>query len=102
MPPKAKKQITQEQHEANVVEELFVKQNTFAAVAQAIGQDVFGAMCNELAVDEICDYLEIVGDPANFVPDLKRIYGHAQKSYQTTTPSPERVFRLFDDIYEEE
>jgi hypothetical protein len=99
---KPKKQISQEEREAAIVDAKITTRTAFAAVAQAIGEETFGSQCNEFAIDEIIDYLEIVGDPADFVPDLKRIYGHAQKAYQTKTPSPERVFGLFDEIYEDE
>lgn len=94
MPPKAKKQISQEQHEFSVVEVM--------RLAQSIAEQTFGTAWNTHAVEEITDYLEIVGDPDDFVPDLKRIYGHAQKVYKTTSPTPEQVFGLFERIYENE
>lgn len=85
---------TEDQFEASCVER--------AMQANAHARKVFGAQSNQLAANEIYDYLEAADDEADFLADLDRLYTHCKAIYDTPTPTPEQTFGLFERIYGEE
>lgn len=69
-------------------------------VAQGLAEETFGSKWDTAAVEEIADYLDIGATASELLPDLKRLYGHAQRIYKTDTPDSDQVFGLFDRVFD--
>jgi hypothetical protein len=68
--------------------------------ARQIAEKIFGVHVTTDAVHEVFDYLE-EADEDEFVDDLTRVADHARKIYDTTAPTSEQVFGLFERIFAE-
>jgi hypothetical protein len=86
-------QKKQDKHESSVVEGM--------ANARKIAMRLFDTQADINVVHEIFDYLA-VADEADFIADLERVIGHAKKIYETTAPTGEQVFGLFERIFGED